>query len=169
MGQFLFLISKKFKYDLSKERGKGRCWIITIMSNQLLHDQFMLCECRYFPSSRSPSTGSPRTVVTMLLRLFEFPSSTWQQVGVAERIEHNTYPPRRFPPLGPPYLLTTLETIRVWRFPFRNRDLILYCQTVFLNFVGFQIHEKSGKKYHKEENFPGHFHGLDQLLFGIGN
>jgi len=137
------------------------------MSNQLLHDQFILCECRYLASSRSPSTGSPRT--TILLRLFELSSSTWQQVGVAERIEYTTYPPHRFPPLGPPYLLTTLEQSEFRDFCSVKEIYFCTANPSFLNFVGFQTYEKSGKRYQKEEKFPAHFYELDQLLFGIRN
>jgi len=36
--KYHFLTSRKMKYDPSKEKWQGSCWIIMIMSNQLLHD-----------------------------------------------------------------------------------------------------------------------------------
>jgi len=66
----IFKLSKN--YDSGKERGKGSCWIMTIimmMSSQLLHDKFILCECRLPPLLPLPQphvhrdlpVGPPRT------------------------------------------------------------------------------------------------------------
>jgi len=38
-----------FQQRLYSQRRQGSCWIITIMSNQLLHDQIILCECHLPP------------------------------------------------------------------------------------------------------------------------
>ena len=46
-----------------------------MISNQLLHDTIISCECRPPPSSRCPSTAPPRTPV--LLRLFQPSFSSW--------------------------------------------------------------------------------------------
>ena len=41
-------------HDSSKETGKRSCWVIMIMSNQLLNDNCIVCECRVAPLLRLP-------------------------------------------------------------------------------------------------------------------
>jgi len=50
---------KKKKHDSSKERGKGSCWMSMIVSNQYLHDKFILCECRLAPLLPLPLNRTP--------------------------------------------------------------------------------------------------------------
>jgi len=39
-------LQKNWSMTQAKERGRGRCWIIIIMTNPLLNDTFILCWCR---------------------------------------------------------------------------------------------------------------------------
>jgi len=127
-----FWTPEKLKCDSSKDREKGSCWSITIMSNQLLHDKFILCECRLPPSSRDSWSLSHLGYL--------YPGTT----PVMIKLDHNPAPPQQDPhvhlssfacvnsplplgiPISPPHQPHPLHPSRV-----RDTELVQNCCCFF--------------------------------------
>jgi len=86
-----------------------------------------------------------------------------------ERSEHTAYPPRPVPYPGP-----TPNSHNTWN----NPSFEFFCsakETYFVLqrprfcFFCLKTHKKSEREIRKKHYFPGHFDGLDQLLFAIEN
>ena len=80
------------------------------------------------------------------------------------------YPPRSFLPRAHHTSSRHLEANPNFE-DFCSAKETYFCsaQTLLLNLLGFQTYKSRERRIRKKNCFPGHFDGVDQLLFDIGN